>query len=93
MRLNWLQTIQFSAWPGQAISVRHPSNSSFEVFHINLSKSMEIAPIYKCVIDLDGHPAQITDSAITEQPDDSLSNERRARLQQTSLDATQPKQW
>jgi hypothetical protein len=38
---------------------------------------MDIVPIYKRVIGLDVHQAQITGCAITEQPDGSVSYERR----------------
>ena len=38
---------------------------------------MDIVPIYKRVIGLDVHQAQITGCAITEQPDGSVTYERR----------------
>ncbi len=38
---------------------------------------MDIVPLYKRVIGLDVHQAQITGRAITEQPDGSVTYERR----------------
>ncbi len=38
---------------------------------------MDIVPVYKRVIGLDVHQAQITGCAITEQPDGSVTYERR----------------
>ena len=38
---------------------------------------MDIVPIYKRVIGLDVHQAQITGRVITEQPDGSVTHERR----------------
>ncbi|MHB1201389.1 MAG: hypothetical protein ACYCZ6_17930 [Polaromonas sp.] len=43
---------------------------------------MDIVPIYKRVIGLDVHQAQITGCAITEQPDGSVTYERRISARQ-----------